>query len=52
MIILLYIFLGILLFDCLLVGCLYSRNERPFEQDEKFSNYLKAVKLTAEGKAA
>ena len=52
MIILLYIFLGILLFDCLLVCCLYFRNERPFEQDEEYSSYLKAVKLTAEGKAA
>jgi hypothetical protein len=32
MIILLYIFLGILLFDCLLVCCLYFRKERPFSQ--------------------
>jgi hypothetical protein len=32
MLILLYIFLGLLFFDCLLVCCLYFRNERPFAQ--------------------
>jgi hypothetical protein len=44
MILLLYIFLGILLFDCLLICCLYFRNEIPFEQDEEYSSYLKVVK--------
>ena len=49
MIILLYIFLGILLFDCLLVCCLYFRNESPFEQSEEYSNYRETLKSTKQG---
>jgi hypothetical protein len=49
MILLLYIFLGILLFDCLLVCCLYFRNEIPFEQDEENSNYRETLKSTTQG---
>ncbi len=46
MVILLYIFLGLLLFDCLLAGYLYFREDRPFEKDEDYSDYLKKVKLS------
>ena len=49
MIILLYIFLGFLLFDGLLVSCLYFRNERPYEQDEEYSSYQETLKSTRQG---
>ena len=49
MIILLYIFLGILLFDCLAVCCLYFRNARPFEQDEEYLSYQETLKSTRQG---
>jgi hypothetical protein len=48
MLILLYIFLGLLFFDCLLGCCLYFRNERPFEQDEEQLNYREALKSTSQ----
>ena len=44
MILLLYIFLGILLFDCLLVCCRYFRKERPIAKYGEYLNYLKTVK--------
>ena len=49
MIILLYIFLGFLLFDCVVACCLYFRNERPFEQDEEYSSYQETLKKTRQG---
>jgi len=49
MLILLYIVLGLLLFDGLLVCCLYFRNERPYEQDEEYSSYQETLKSTSQG---
>ena len=49
MIILLYIFLGFLLFDCVVACCLYFRNVSPFEQSEEYSNYQEALKSTRQG---
>ena len=49
MLILLYIFLGFLLFNCLVVCYFYFRNERPFEQDEKYSSYQETFKKTRQG---
>ena len=46
MVILLYIFLGLLFFGCVVVCCLYFRNERPFEQYEEQLNNLKTEKST------
>jgi hypothetical protein len=46
MLILLYIVLGILLFDCLLVCCLYFRKERSFEQYEEQLNNLETLEST------
>ena len=48
----LYIFLGLLFFDGLLVCSLCFRKKSPFKQPEEYSNYLKSVKLTESGKAA
>jgi hypothetical protein len=49
MILLLYIFLGILLFDCLLVCCLYFRNESSIEQSEEHLSYRETLKSTKQG---
>ena len=49
MVILLYIFLGLLFFDCVVACCLYFRNERPFEQDEESSSYQETLKSTRQG---
>jgi hypothetical protein len=49
MLIALYIFLGIIIFDCLLVCCLYFRKERPFKQDEEQLNYREKLKSTSQG---
>jgi hypothetical protein len=52
MLILLYIFLGLLFFDCLVACCLYFRKERLFDTPEVQLNHLKIVKLTKYGKTA
>ena len=44
MLILLYIFLGLLFFDCLVACCLYFRKERLFDTPEVPLNHLKTVK--------
>ena len=49
MIILLYILLGFLLFNCVVACYLYFRNERPFEQDEEYSSYQETLKSTRQG---
>ena len=49
MIILLYILLGFLLFNCVVACYLYFRNERPFEQDEEYSSYQETFKKTRQG---
>ncbi len=49
MILLVYIFLGLLFFNCLVACCLYFRNGTPFEQDEEYSNYRETEKLTKQG---
>ena len=49
MLILLYIFLGLLFIDCVVACCLYFRKERPFEQDEDYSNYRETLKSTRQG---
>jgi len=49
MLIAFHIFLGFLLFDGLLVCCLYFRNERPYEQDEEYSSYQETLKSTSQG---
>jgi hypothetical protein len=51
MLILLYIFLGLLLFDCLVACGIYFRKERLFDAPEVPLNHLKTVKLTRYGKA-
>ena len=54
MLILLYILLGLLFFDCLLVGCLYSRKEIIMSDDErKLSrfNFTAVVGFNASGVA-
>ena len=45
MLILLYIFLGLLLFNCLIACCLYFRKERPFKEYEDQLNDLETLKL-------
>ena len=53
MLILSYIFLGLLFFDCLVVCCLFFRKERPFEKyEEQLDYYLETVESTKYGKAA
>jgi hypothetical protein len=47
--IVLEIFLGLLYFDCLLVCCLYFRNESPIEQDEEHLSYRETLKSTKQG---
>ena len=49
MIILLYILLGFLLFNCVVACYLYFRNKRPFEQDEEYSSYQETLKSTRQG---
>lgn len=49
MLILLYIVLGFLLFDGLLVCCLYFRKERPYEQDKEYLSYQETLKSTSQG---
>jgi len=46
MLIALYIFLGLIFFDCLIACRLYFRKGRPFEQDERQLYNLKTVKST------
>jgi len=50
MLIALYIFLGFLLFDCLVACYIYFRKERLFDTSVVQLNYLKKVKLTKYGK--
>jgi hypothetical protein len=45
MLILLYIFLGVLFFDCLIVCCLYLWKESPFKQDKDKLISLRALRL-------
>ena len=52
MLILLYIFLGLLFFDYLVACCIYFRKERLFNTPKFPLNYLKTVKLTRYGKTA
>ena len=40
------IFLGLIVFDCLLACCLYFRKESPFKQYEAQLNYLETVEST------
>ncbi len=46
MLIALYIFLGLLFFDCLIACCIYFRKERGFKQYEEYLNSLLAEKST------
>ena len=50
MLIALYIFLGLLVFDLLIACCIYFRRERPFKQYENQLTSLKTVKSTQYGK--
>ena len=52
MVILLYIFLGLLIFDCLIACRLYFLKEHPFKQSEDQLNYLKTAKSTQDDKNA
>ena len=52
MLILLYIFLGLLVFDCLIACCIYFRKERRFKKYEDQLNTLGTVKSTQYGKTA
>ena len=52
MFILLYIFLGLLFFDCLIAFRLYVLKKNRSKQYEEQLNSLKAVKSTKHGKAA
>ena len=52
MLILLYIFLGFLLFDCLVACCPYFRKENPLKQYEEQLDYLLKEKSTQCGKTA
>ena len=49
MVILLYIFLGFVLFNCGVACYFYFRNERPFEEDEEYSSYQETLKSTRQG---
>ena len=50
MIIALYIFLGLLLFDCLIACSLYFRKENPFNKYEEYSKYLETENLSFQNK--
>ena len=52
MFILLYIFLGLLLFDCLIAYRLYVLKKNRSKQYEEQLNNLKTVKSTQQGKTA
>ena len=52
MLILLYIFLGLLFFDCLIAYRLYLLKKNRSKQYEEQLNNLKTVKSTKYGKAA
>ena len=52
MLIVLYIFWGLLFFDCLIACRFYFQKERPFEQYEEQLFYLKSLKSTESGKVA
>jgi len=52
MLIALYIFLGFLLFDCLVANCLYFQKKRLFDTPEFLLNHRKTVKLTKYVKTA
>jgi hypothetical protein len=52
MLILLYIFLGFLIFDCLIAFRLYFLKKSSFKKAEEQLNYLKTVKSTQYGKTA
>jgi len=41
----LYIFLGLLLFDCFVACCIYFRKDRPFKQQEYQPNDISKVEL-------
>jgi len=49
MLIALKIFLGIIVFNCLLVCCLYFRKDSSAEQSEKYSSYRETLKSTRQG---
>ena len=52
MLILLYIFLGLLLFDFLIAGCIYYQKEKNFKKEEGQLNTIRKVKSTQYGKTA
>jgi hypothetical protein len=52
MLVFLYIFLGLLLFDCLMACCIYFRKERPFKGHLSPVEISKTVKLPKYGKTA
>ena len=52
MVILLYIFLGLLIFDCIIASRLYFLKESSFKQNEDHSNFLKTAKSTQDGRTA
>jgi hypothetical protein len=52
MLILLYIFLGLLIFDLLIACCIYFQKERHFKQYENQLKDLKTEKSTQYGKTA
>ena len=52
MLILLYIFLGLLIFDFLIAGCIYFQKGRHFKQYENQLNSQKTLKSTQYGKTA
>jgi hypothetical protein len=52
MLILICIFLGLLIFDCIIACRLYFLKESPFKQHEEQPNFLKTAKSTQDGKTA
>ena len=50
MLIALYIFLGFLLFDCLIACFLYFRKENSFNKYEEYSKYLETENLSFKNK--
>ena len=52
MVVLLYIFLGLLIFDCIIACRLYFLKESSFKQHEDQSNFLKTAKSTQDSKTA